>query len=221
VANKAEQQEIEQIHDRFLADVLDDARLLVLDGAGEVFVSKPSRRLLKRLTRSRYPNLRFALPTNGLLFNQRTFDEFDLRGRIYNLNISIDAATEATYRIVRRGGDFSRLIANFAFLDEMRQREGKHFGFHFVFVVWAANFREMVDLIRLGKRFRVDSIFFSLIRKQGHDDQQFDEMNVANPRHPQHQEFLEVLRAPEFDEPNIWLGSVAQFRQSPVRSPRT
>jgi len=213
LADKNEQEAIERIQNKLLAEGFDDAHSVVLDGAGELLVSKPSRSLLKALGRERYPNLKFNLITNGQLFNRPCFEEFDLRGRISHLRLSVDAATEATYRVVRRGGDFSRLLLNLAFIDELRQQEGESFIFRLLFVVWARNFREMADFVRLGKGFHPDSIQFSLIRNLGHfSSTQFDEMNVADPGHPDHGEFVEMLKAPELDDPMVRLGGVSRFR---------
>ena len=216
VASKEEQWRIERVHNQLSSEFLKDAREIYMDGAGEVFASRPSRRLLKELTRERYPNLRFWLITNGQLFNRRAFEEFDLKGRINRLSISIDAATDATYQFVRRGGSFDRLLSNLTFIDELRQNEGERFSLILGFVVAAWNFREIGDFVRLGKGFHANNIHFTLIRNNvGYSDQQFSEMCIGSPTHPRHQEFLQALQDPVLDD-RVVGGSIMAFRK---RSP--
>jgi len=212
-ADKTKQKELESAVDESLLPILKDARTMLVDTLGEVFVSQPDRQLLKHLTPERYPNLRFELITNGQLFNRRTYEEFSLKGRINSLAISIDAATEATYRIIRRGGDFSRLLANLEFIDELRQREGESFCFHVSFVVQALNFHEMPDFIRLAKKYHASNLLFSRLQDHGVlGKKRFDEADVGNPQHPDHGEFLELLRAPEFDDPIVQFSGIEHLR---------
>ena len=213
VARKGEQEIQDRVLQGLLDQVLKDVRLLRMDGAGEVFVSKPSRRLLKQLTREAYPHLRFDLITNGNLFDRRTYEEFDLKDRIQFLEISMDAASEATYKIVRRGGNFRRLMANLAFIRRIRQEENQHFRFHLRFVVSATNFREIPAFIRLAKQFGAIPCF-SIIRSMGHfQGNEFAALNIGSPAHPQHREFLEVMKAPELSDPIVALGDVSRFRK--------
>jgi wyosine [tRNA(Phe)-imidazoG37] synthetase (radical SAM superfamily) len=184
-----------------------------MNGTGEVFVSKPSRRLLKQLDREHFPKLRLNLISNGQLFNRRAFEEFDLKGRLCQVQISMDAATEATYKVVRRGGDFTRLLSNLSFLDGLRQQEGEQFSLDLLFVVSAANFRDMVEFVGLGRRLHA-TVRFSLVRNWYMSGAEFEKINIANSDHPQHREFLQVLSAPEFDEPHVDLGSVSAFRHA-------
>jgi tetratricopeptide (TPR) repeat protein len=214
MVSKEEQIAIEQMQNRLLAELSQDAQILRLDGAGEVFYSKPSRNMLKKLTRQDYPHLKFDLITNGTLFNRRTYDEFDLSGRIKRLRISIDAASKETYKIARRGGDFDKLLANLEFIYQLRTKENQNFSVNFLFVVSACNFHEMADFIRLGKKFNVTKIRFTAIRNLGHlTDAQFASMNIERESHPDHSKFVELLKAPEFDDPIVDLASVSRFRK--------
>jgi hypothetical protein len=208
-ADGREQERLAQIADRFLEGILNDAYILRLDGAGEVFASRHCRQLLKRLERDKYPKLRFMFMTNGLLFDRRTFDELDLRGRIHQLSVSIDAAQEETYRVVQRGGDFQRLLANLEFADALRIHGGEDFGLDLAFVVSALNFREMPEFVRLGKRFHAAIVGFNLLRNQsGFTAQEFRRLDIANPTHPEHGEFLKVLADKELSDPCVGWGTL-------------
>ena len=208
-----EQLALEQMQNKLLAEVSKDVRVLFMDGAGDVFYSKPSRKMLKQITREQYPQLRFDLITNGLLFTRRAYEEFDLKDRLNCLRISIDAATEETYKIVRRGGIFSKLLSNLEFIRQLRTKENQNFELHLLFVVSAYNFREMPEFVRMSKRFDANRISFTAVRNLGHlTEPQFEKINIENPHHPDHLEFLEILKSPVFDEPTVDLASITQFR---------
>jgi len=201
------------MQNKLIEEAFEEARVLFLDGAGEVFYSKPSRSMLKKLSRERYPNLKLDLITNGLLFNRRTYDEFDLSGRVQRIRVSMDAATEATYKIVRRGGDFARLLENLKFISELRS-EGESYTLDFLFVVSAYNFRDMRKFVHLGKSFKADRIQFTAIRNLGHlTAEQFAQINIESPSHPNHDELLSILNYPEFDDLAVDLASISHFRR--------
>ena len=195
-----------------------DAETVYLNGAGEVFAGKHSRQVLKLLNREQFPRLKLLLISNGQLINERAFREFDLYGRVQWIQISMDAARAETYRAVRRGGDFHRLLSNLAFLDDLRSSRGEKFRLELSFVVSSRNFRDMPEFVQLGKRFHVDLVLFTIIRCWGHlNSAEFEELNIANPCHPQHQEFLRVLQSPELSDPIVDCGSVAPYRREAQR----
>ena len=195
-ADAARQKEMESKYEQFILELAKQVEILNLDGSGEVFVSKHSRKILGLLRRERFPELRFAIISNGQLFDRRTFDTFDLRGRLQRIDISIDAARPETYKLVRRGGDFRRLTDNLSFLDALRLNEGEKFQLEVRFVVSATNFREIPEFVRFAKQFHADSILFTIIRNWGHlNKDEFAWLNIARPSHPLYEEFLEAPRS--------------------------
>jgi hypothetical protein len=213
-AGRQEQQGLARMADSFLGGILKEAKILRLDGSGDPFASRHCRQLLQQcLTRDKYPKLRFSFMTNGLLFDRRTFEELDLRGRIRDINVSADAACEETYRVVLRGGDFKRLLTNLEFIDGLRVQEGEDFGLGLVFVVSALNFREMPEFVRLGKQFHAGIVSFALMRNQsGLPAEEFHKLNIANPDHPEHGEFLEILADKELSDPCVGWGTLGYLR---------
>jgi MoaA/NifB/PqqE/SkfB family radical SAM enzyme len=188
-----------------------NADRLFLNGSGDVFGSKHSRVLLARLKREQYPDLKFEIITNAQLFDKRAYVEFDLAGRICAVKVSIDAARPETYRFVRRGGNFERLLENLAFLDGLRTSGRDNFRLEFFFVVSTPNYREMPEFVQLAKRFHADMALFTLLRSVGSfTEEEVSEWSVFNPDHKLHQDFLKVLEAPEMRDP-IVAGSLATF----------
>ncbi len=214
MVEKHEQAALEAVQNRLIEETFDGVRVLSIDGAGEVFYSKPSRNMLKKLTRKRFPNLKFHIITNGQLLNSHTFQEFDLQGRIQTLYVSMDAATESVYKIVRRGGDFARLLENLEFVKKLRS-QGESFNLYLLFVVSAYNFRDMPEFVRLSKRFHATGVQFTAIRDFGHvSAEQFSDINIESPGHPEHAAFLEILKAKELHDPIVDLASISHFRKS-------
>lgn len=210
-ATKEEQAEMDALFIPWIADVVKHADRLYLNGSGDVFGSKHSRAVLAHLKRDQYPNLKFEIITNAQLFTERAYVDLDLAGRIHSIKISIDAARPETYKFVRRGGSFERLIENLTFLDGLRTSGRDQFRLHLLFVVSTPNFREMPEFVHLAKRFHADIAFFTLLRSIGSfTDEEVSEWSVFNPQHTLHADFLKVLEAPEMRDP-IVAGSLAQW----------
>jgi hypothetical protein len=130
----------------------------------------------------------------------------------------VDAARAETYAVVRRGGDFQRVLSNLQFLDDLRSSRGEKFGLELSFVVSSMNFRDMPEFVHLGRGLHVDSISFSIVRNWGHLSlAEFEKLNIANPCHPEHQEFLRVLRSSELSDPIVDCESVEPYRRRESR----
>jgi len=217
VANESDRTAVDRIIARLTPELWNGVRVVRLNTNGDLFAGRASRRLLEQLSRDRFPQLRFDFITNGQLLDRRTFDHFDLKGRMTGLSISMDAATEETYRIVRRGGEFSRLLSNLEFLDGLRQNEGETFQLRLEFVVSAWNFREMIPFVEIGRRFHADAVLFTAFFNWHFRDEQFRQVNVADPRHPDHQQLVEILRSPEIDVPLVKISGLLHLRDHAPR----
>ena len=130
------------------------------------------------------------------------------------VQISIDATTEETYRILRRGGTFSRLLKNLEFIQKLRAAdEIKYLDFHMV--VQNLNFEEMPDFVKLGLKYGADGITFQLLRNWGtYTESEFRQHNIAGYNHPKYNEFLAVLRDPLLSHPAVQLNNVGAYRES-------
>jgi organic radical activating enzyme len=211
LANKTEQAQLDELADMVIMPLLKEAKLLYITGSGDPFGSNHFRRLLKNIDRHSFPDLKIHLHTNGQLFNERAWEELELSGLVQSCEVSIDAASAETYRVVRRGGDFDRLLQNLAFVRFLHQ-SGQIEHWTASFVVQAKNFREMPEFVRLIRQFGATTIFFQMIRNWGtFTAEEFATEFIGNSLHPDHAEFLEVLKAPEFSLPHVWLGNMANY----------
>lgn len=202
-ARKSEVDRLRETAETIVLPLLRDARLVRISGSGDPFGSAHFRWLMQRIGRAEFPRLRFILQTNGQLLDQEAWDSFDFDGRIKAVFVSIDAADASTYAVLRRGGTFDRLLRNLSFLAGLRA-SGRIDRLRLDFVVQAANFREMPAVIELARVFGCDQMHFQLIRNWGSfTAREYEAQNVASPLHPEHGEFLEVLRHPSLADPIV------------------
>ena len=188
---------------------------LHITGSGDPFGSKVYRELLTSLDGSEYPGLRIHLQTNGVMFTQSMWERLArIHANIGEVIVSLDAATEATYRVVRRGGHWGQLMRNLEFLAGLR-REGRITLLRLDFVVQQRNFREMSVFVELAKRLRsVDLVVFSLVRDWGTWSlEEYEAQCVWNTKHPEFPAFLDVLRDPILEDPLVHLGNLQAYRE--------
>jgi MoaA/NifB/PqqE/SkfB family radical SAM enzyme len=79
--------------------------------------------------------------------------------RIDVLNISIDGATKSTYELLRRGGQFEKLLENLEFIKHYHEQ----FRIRFHMVVQKSNWHEMNKMLELADRFNAHEVIFNRI----------------------------------------------------------
>ncbi len=198
LANKEQQAELDVIARDVVLPILRDAEVVKITGSGDPFGSNHFRNIIKRINRKDFPRLYIDLHTNGQLFDERAWRDLEMDGLVRETQISIDAARAETYKVVRRGGDFGRLLRNLDFVHRLRQA-GEIKSLSFSFVVQAMNFREMPEFVRLGMAHGADVISFAMIRNWAYTEEEFSREFVGSPRHPEHEAFLDVMKSPELE----------------------
>ena len=198
------------LQNQLLNSGLNDTELLIVTGSGDPFGSHLYKQLLASLDSSAYPRLTVKLMTNGQLFTPEAWSHWQkLHPSIKIVAISIDAATDDTYRVVRRGGELHKLLDNLEFISRLRA-DGQLDCLEISFVVQKLNFREIPDFIRLGKAFGVDIISFAHISDWGtYSPESFAQQCVHHPSHPEHQDYLEILKDPILQDPIVFLGNIS------------
>ena len=208
VAGKSKQKTLDDMVETGLLPTLRQAERVYITGSGDPFGSNHFRRLVKRLKRDEFPNLVIDLHTNGQLWDRKAWADLDLAGRVDTAQISIDAAKEDTYGVVRRGGTLQRLLTNLEFVKTLRET-GEIRRLIISMVVQKLNYREMPDFVRLGKRFGADEISFQMIRNWGtYSKKDFEDIYIGDPAHPDHAGLAEVLESPELVWPGVDVGNV-------------
>lgn len=183
---------IEEIQEQYGATV----EHLYITGSGDPFVSVGFRNFLRNFDKSKFPKLKkIHLHTNGSKWTPEMWASMpNIHKYVKSCEISIDAATKDTYENKTRiGGDWDQLIKNLYFVAKLPYLTDIKLSF----VVQAANYKEMPEFYRLMREIfgKKGSIFFGKITNWGtFSDEEFKKQEIWNPEHPEHEDFIKVIR---------------------------
>jgi MoaA/NifB/PqqE/SkfB family radical SAM enzyme len=193
VAIMADGTELEFIDDTInkIVDIYGkNIKMLYLSGTADPFASKSIRKLLLNFDRNKFPNVNHIhLHTNALLLTEKMWNSLShIHDLIKTIEISIDAANEDTYKIVRRGGDWQTLLNNLNFISTIKLNNK-----NVSFVTQDTNYMEMEDFyILMNKIFKNNiNVFFNKITNWGtYTPAEFSIKQIWNESHPEFQMFL-------------------------------
>lgn len=187
-------------------DILPYVNFIMMAGNGEVFLSKVYRKLWMSNAgkKSKY----FQILSNGTLFTETIWQMFEAgRESSILLCVSIDAATEETYRKIRRGGNWQSLMANMKFAGNLRA-SGKISYFRLNFVVQRENYKEIPQFIELAKSFNADRVLFTRILNWGtYSDEEFERITMVDKNGSPKAELQKILDQPICKDEIVDLGT--------------
>lgn len=189
----------ETLIEESIIPLLKHSEFLNINAAGEIFVSRPLRRLLSRLNSKDFPNLKIDMITNGTLFTRKEWEKFPgIHDMIRSIRVSTDGATGPTFEKLRRGAFWEPFVENMRFLGELRQK-GVFDILKFSLTYQKDNFREMPLFIDWTKSIDPGShVLFERLDNWGaFAPEVFRDLAVHFPEHPLHEEFLSVIRQPK------------------------
>jgi len=211
VLKKEEFNRVTKLHEKVLAEAVKNARLVVFSGQGDAFSSRIYRGFLQNFKPEDYPDLTIFLVTNGQLLTPGMWHSIRrAHSRIGALQISFNAGTPETYAKMQRGGTLERLLENLAFVKQLRQR-GDLPALLFSFYVCNPNWREIKLFINIAKEYGADLARFTVIDKMdggAFTAAGYEEIEIFDPRHPEHQDFRNYLNDPIFLDPIVEIGSL-------------
>jgi MoaA/NifB/PqqE/SkfB family radical SAM enzyme len=188
---------------------------LSITGSGDPFASPIYWEYLIELSQMNPipENLVIYLQTNGIMMTSEYWEKIKpLWPHIGFVNVSVDAATEDTYKIVRKNGNFKKLQKNLNILDQMFM--DKCFpnleGWQTNFIVQRDNFKELKQFVEWQLEFKSKPwIWTNLIAQWYHlSDAQFNSMAVWQENHPDRSELIEILKDPIFQNSQLKLGNM-------------
>lgn len=188
----------ETLIEESIMPLLKKAQTLHVNPAGEIFVSRPLRRLLSRLDSTNFPELRIQIISNGMLFTPREWAKFPgIHDMVDVIRISTDGATKETFETLRRLGKWEIFLENMRFLADLR-KSGAVKSLRFSFTYQEANFREMPLFVDLTHDIDPKSIaIFEKLENWGtFESSAYRKMAVHHLGHPHHEEFLAIIRQP-------------------------
>jgi len=186
--------------------------------SGDPFSSQHFKGLIKELDFKKNPELRIQIVTNGVLFTEKMWNELrNIHGRIDLVCISIDATRKETYEIVRKGGDFNKLLRNLEFIKGLR-KSGLIPFLKFDFVVQDYNFLEMPAFVDLGNRFGADRVFFQRIINWGtYSNEDFLKRAIYKEDHPRYQEFIKICESTKLKDEIVDGGNLSGLIGEPKK----
>lgn len=189
---------------------------LNITGSGDPFASSVFRSLLRSLDPVLYPRLRVELHTNGLLFTPENWEAMKrAQPMVKSVEVSVDAATPATYAINRRGGEWNELLERLEFIQGLR-RSGLLERFRMSFVVQANNWREMPAFVRLARSFDADTVLFTALRDwRTFGDFQYPFRAVHLAKHRDNAAFLNALETePDLHDARVVMSDFTSASQA-------
>lgn len=198
------------ISDKLIKEVLPDCENIILAGNGEVFVSKAYKKIIETKFKSNCQKVTLNIFTNGILFNESSWSNlWELhRDKDLALIVSVDAATEETYRLLRRGGDFNKLLSNLKFAGKLKDEKLLK-SIIMDFVVQKKNVEEAVMFVKLAKKLNADAVMFSALANWGtYSETEYKELTVLDENGILKHEYENIFSDPIFSDPMVDLGNI-------------
>jgi hypothetical protein len=187
-----------------LLPLLPTIRRLYINPAGELFASKPSRKLLELINDERCPDLKLDIISNGTLFSEEEWNKFPgIHGKIESVRISTDAACKETFEKLRRLGKYDVFLENMRFLSRLRAT-GAIPQLKFSFTYQLDNFREMRDFVEFCTSMNGDFVIFERLQNIVFTHEEYRLKAVHYPDHPLYGEFIEIIKDPIFRTKHVW-----------------
>ncbi len=194
IPNKGKPTQAAQEEYDYVFKVRKSLEVIKLANGGEVFYSKLQRKLLKSLNNEDFPLLRRVhIVSNGTMFNKHNYDLLHPGTKfIRDVNISLDAATEEIYEVVR-GKNFKDVIKNIQWLGEMR-RDNKidYYSFHIIIV--KNNYRDIPNILKLAHDNNIDRVLLQPFIDNPYSQYDFADQGVHVPGHPEYEDFMNILK---------------------------
>lgn len=102
VPDKERENKLIGMIDSFFIPLLKNAKSMLIEGSGELFVSKFDKILIQKAAK-KYPKLRFELLTNGFLCNEKNLKKLGIYDRLSLVTVSMHAVTKNTYEKIVKG----------------------------------------------------------------------------------------------------------------------
>jgi MoaA/NifB/PqqE/SkfB family radical SAM enzyme len=188
--------------------------------SGEVFASRHGRALVKAITNT-YPDIKFNIVSNGVLFDEKNYNELGLNEKLNQVTISVHSATKSTYDKLIRNGDYYRLWKNIRWLNNLK-KEQKMNNLDLVFTITHINYLEMAKFAKQAIDLGIEFKFFEYRKEEGEFAKLYDIAAVWLPNNKYHKKFLKVLKNPVFDSSLCYLSdNIQKLRNNCKKEPNS
>lgn len=140
------------------------------NGSGEAFKNPYFLGFMINFKKENFPNLKKVdIITNGTLLNYVMWMSLsdDFKSILDTIMVSVDAATESTYKKVRLGGNFQTVLKNLKFLGNLR-RKGEIKKLSLAFVIQKINRHELYDFSKMAIEIGATSVSATRVEDWSH-----------------------------------------------------
>jgi MoaA/NifB/PqqE/SkfB family radical SAM enzyme len=179
---------------------------LNITGSGDPFGSPSFFELLKKIDPKKNPLITINFQTNGVLWDEARWNQLEtIHSLPVSAIISLDGGIKEHYDKVRVGGNWDRLQKNLHFIGSLGLTS-----IRLDMCVQRNNYKSIPEFIQIAQAHDFGS-YTSRIFNWGHmNEKEFNEHNIFDTRHPEHQEFLEILNADYHHHKHDW-GNLTDF----------
>lgn len=193
----------EKIND-WLPDVFKNAERVSLSGVGEALASTHTRNVMKKIVQI-YPDIKFDILTNGILTDKKNLEETGILNNLGVIRFSFHATKESTYNKLVKRGNFKKVMQNINYIAELK-KQGVVQELEFRFVINSINYKEMIPFAKMAKKVGANVTFLNLLENED-TKEKFKELNIINPSHKKHNDFIKRLKHPIFKENFVFINS--------------
>lgn len=181
-----------------------------LSGDGDPFASLIYRYLLSNLDITNKP-VEIEIVTNGILAKAHWSKMKGVHDNIVRFKMSFDAGSEKIYNITRRGGDWNKLLASAKYMKEWKSVTNSSTVLTANFVVQTANYKDMINYVKLCEDLGFDEINFQKIVDWG-TFSCFENEAIWKSTHPEYCEFLKLLHDPCLNNSKVNLTNLTELK---------
>ena len=181
------------------------------NGLGEFFVSDGMMKLVSEWSPEEIVGAEFELETNGSLFTPENWEKVKNIGNA-NLRVllTVHSFDEAAYQYLSGTKlKIDRIIENLKFVKQLRE-SGQINYLEIAMVMQERNFRTLPEFVeRCLSEFGADKVRIRRFLPEKAMEENIEWFfDIRNPLHPYHQEYLEVMKHPIFNDPRVfkWTG---------------
>jgi len=184
-------------------------------GDGDPFASLIYRYFFSNLD---LHNLEIEIVTKGLLIKDFWKKIKNLHNNIIRIKISIDAGSSSVYNIVRRGGDWYKLLENLEFIKDFRTNNNCNFILAGNFVVQSRNFTDITNYVQTCLHYNFDEINFQKIQDWGTYIKDFESLEVWKSNNAYFPDFKNIMKDPLLKNPKINFNNLKEIYDEITRT---
>ena len=193
VNSKEQNEKFNNMTESFFLPILKNAELMSITSNGEITSSSHSINFLKKAAKM-YPNLKFEILTNAMLFNENFYNSLNLKDRIYRIVISMHAMEKNTYEHIMRGANYDIVRKNIEQILKLKEN-GEINEICIVFTAFSLNYKEIPKFVKFAIDNRTSPIIWEYRNfHRTKMDKNYSKYAVWKKTHPQYNDFVKIIK---------------------------